>query len=654
MDWRDNIVERFVPGAHLVYAVSDPDGLLTEAEIIERVGARGFDVLPFEDPVAFRYAYETKYRRHWIKDSEHPGLIVRTTADDFRVLPYDVLNAGERVRLRLTDVFAGLHAPVLRALDPSDWDVLYRAVVREEPRHLNAEQTKDFVLRYVYRIDPTTLEHDHDLLHVLLRRHYSGRRFPPVLDDYLIDRLASKPQFDDWPLAQIIPDASHFYAFLQERWPIFLREEGTGPGVAEPSEPETLRYSGPRLLPFGHNDVRSYVDSLFLDRLLEPITLPGRPVSNGSWIRVGIRVDEAADRRLRFERLLRELDEALPASDAHHTEWQHFAKRWAALNVLRHQLEDEDAHNAFRTLRGQVDDRFTAWMLAWYGTLYSQPPPVMVHHVPRVLQRRLQDQAERVALLVIDGLALDQWLVLRNVILDRRGTLRVDERTLFAWVPTLTDVSRQAIFAGGMPMAFASSLGHTRREEKLWTRYWTDSQPSIRPAYLKVEGQRGDLDAVRPVVQDPGVQVLGIVFYQIDEMMHGMTMGQAGMHNQVRQWGTGGALLPVLDMLLEEGYRVFLTADHGNVTATGWGTVREGQTADRRGRRARVYPAQSLRETVVSDYPDAIEWKSMGLPEDFLPLLASGRHMFAPEGSREVVHGGLALEEVIVPFVEIT
>jgi hypothetical protein len=28
--------------------------------------------------------------------------------------------------------------------------------------------------------------------------------------------------FEDWPLETIIPDAQAFFAFLQERWPVFL------------------------------------------------------------------------------------------------------------------------------------------------------------------------------------------------------------------------------------------------------------------------------------------------------------------------------------------------------------------------------------------------------------------------------------------------
>ena len=42
-----------------------------------------------------------------------------------------------------------------------------------------------------------------------------------------------------------------------------------------------------------------------------------------------------------------------------------------------------------------------------------------------------------------------------------------------------------------------------------------------------------------------------------------------------------------------------------------------------------------------------------GLPEDYLTLLAPARRSFVRESERPVAHGGVTLEEVVVPFVAI-
>jgi hypothetical protein len=66
-----------------------------------------------------------------------------------------------------------------------------------------------------------------------------------------------------------------------------------------------------------------------------------------------------------------------------------------------------------------------------------------------------------------------------------------------------------------------------------------------------------------------------------------MTLGTAGMHNQVRQWAAEGFLTSLLDLLLDHGYTVFLTTDHGNIECVGRGRPAEGAVADLRGERVR-------------------------------------------------------------------
>ena len=63
--WRDQILNEFTPQVARLTLVSDPDALLLEETLLEAIRERGFELIPFEDPVAFRYAYESKFRSHW-------------------------------------------------------------------------------------------------------------------------------------------------------------------------------------------------------------------------------------------------------------------------------------------------------------------------------------------------------------------------------------------------------------------------------------------------------------------------------------------------------------------------------------------------------------------------------------------------------------
>jgi hypothetical protein len=42
-----------------------------------------------------------------------------------------------------------------------------------------------------------------------------------------------------------------------------------------------------------------------------------------------------------------------------------------------------------------------------------------------------------------------------------------------------------------------------------------------------------------------------------------------------------------------------------------------------------------------------------GLPTNFFSLFAGGRSAFMPDGEQAVVHGGISVEELLVPFVKV-
>ena len=74
-----------------------------------------------------------------------------------------------------------------------------------------------------------------------------------------------------------------------------------------------------------------------------------------------------------------------------------------------------------------MDDRFTSWLARRYAGLINLPPapPVMLHHLPRFLCRQVGEERDaKIALLVVDGLALDQWLIVRDALASRQPGFR--------------------------------------------------------------------------------------------------------------------------------------------------------------------------------------------------------------------------------------
>lgn len=658
--WRDHILKDFTPQIARLTLVADPDGLLTEEGIVVALRERGFELLEFDDPVAFRFSYESKYRSLWDR-GEITDLVVilRSATDDLTSLPYDLLCVGRKLSFNLGELFPNLSYPVIESLDRNNLDALYQAQMRYKPEKLGDNATKDFILRHVFEIAPELIKQPPDLLRVLLRLHYRGQRIPSILDERFIYILRQNKYFDAWPLERVVSDREAFFEFLQERWPIFL--EGLTPGeteiVSEKELTDNLKYPGPPNIPFDHDDIRIYIDNLFLEGMLHPVQHPKSDMLSKMWVVSGIRVDPELDALRRLQKLMKSIEGSIPVSEGRHQDWLIFAHRWAEVIVLLNQVKKSETFTKqFQMLQEIIDKAFLLWIQKRYGGLYNQPPvpPVMVHHIPRAMERYMRSMGrEKVALILIDGMAFDSWLVIKEEFMKQRPHLLMRERAIFGWIPTITPVSRQAAFAGKPPIYFPNSINTVEREPVLWSQFWMDhgfTQAEI--SYVKGVNEI-KINTVNEITSDQRICILGLVVDTVDKIMHGMELGLAGMHNQVRQWAKEGFLGKLIDLLLERNYRIFLTSDHGSIEAKGCGRPTEGSIADVRGERVRIYPNSILRKTIKEKFPEAMEWPQIGLPQDYLPLLAPDRVAFIHTGEQIVAHGGISLEESVVPFVQI-
>ena len=163
----------------------------------------------------------------------------------------------------------------------------------------------------------------------------------------------------------------------------------------------------------------------------------------------------------------------------------------------------------------------------------------------------------------------------------------------------------------------------------------------------------GDASSVLDAVIHPGkTRVVGLVVDKVDKIMHGMQLGAAGMHNQIKQWCQDGFLGALVGHLLDYGYKVWLTADHGNIECDGKGRPSEGVIAETRGERVRVYPTKELRSQIAESITFTREWQPVGLPSGYFPLVADSYFAFINIGESIVGHGGITIEEVIVPLVK--
>ena len=649
------IIKEIVPELCNLTLVADKNKLLSDEWLVLELHKRGFELIEYTDPIEFRYVYEVNGRISRDRVINIDQVVVLLQDIEFDYLPYDLLQAGRRLSFSLADIFPNLSYPVIGKLDRKLLDDLFIAQNNHPPDQLGANATKDYILRHVFHIDIGLITNEVQLLRVLLHMHYSTVRFPDILANRLVKKLKDQSEFKAWPLSEIVPDSNSFFAFLQERWPIFISSLGDINYAREEQPEYNLIFDGPSHLPFDHQDIKVYIDNLFLEGRLKPIEAEGIDDSIESWIRSGLAKSEADD-ELRITRLFEKIDEDIPTIEVRHSAWIAFATKWAELSSLVHCSNDSGTQYRLREVGESLNTVFADWLSVHYSSLINLPPtnPPMLHHVPRHLARAMNEtNVNRVALIVVDGLALDQWVTARQLLHQQDASLIMRESATFAWIPTMTSVSRQSIFSGKSPFYFPAYINSTNYEEKLWKQFWeSHGLPSQDVAYRRGLGDGNATDVLEAIIHPSKTRVVGLVVDKVDKIMHGMQLGSAGMHNQIIQWCQAGFLTELIDQLLNLGYSIWLTSDHGNIQCEGKGRPSEGVIAETRGERVRVYPTSELRAQVAKSFPFSRVWEPVGLPEGYYPLVTNGHDAFVKQGETIVGHGGISIEEVIVPLIK--
>ena len=630
--WHDLILDKIVREESQLVVVCDPDGLLQEETLLMSLRKEGYNVMLYGDPVAFRFLYESEYRQKWDRGETTKTRILLLNKDQHcGIVPYDILQKGSVVSIGIPSIFPKLSYPITEKVEKSYFEELYAAYSKYDGEPLGDKETIEFILENVYCIVIPLIKSDRDLFRILFRIHYKEMDIPDVLTRYLMNTLKKIPALKKWEFETLF-DREKFFQLIQVKWLDFLAALSSG-GTIE--------------IPFDEKEIRGYIEDLFLEGILTPAQVSGYG-GLPKWTHVGIVVDPSKDTRMRLSRLLIKIEEKLGKASKYR-DWQEIGRLWAEGLYFRYKLGREIPGDLthFVQVHSKLELLFKEWLLVNFGALCNlpyRPTPVMVHHIPHYIASEIK---EKIAFIVIDGLALDQWLVIRE---ELDGFL-LEEHVVYSWVPTLTSVSRRSLFAGDPPHYFAAMSSDTN-DEPNWVRFWQDNQYPAERIYYKRGLKLIDREEVDDIVGDPKKNILGLVVNTVDDFIHAAQMGTFEIHQAVRTWVQQGYLKQLIEKLLDRGFDVYISSDHGNVYATGKGIPKEGVLVERKGNRARVYSEMDFLMKTVKKFKSVV-WPEEYFTPGYSVLLADGLSAFARDGEKITAHGGISLEEVLVPFVRV-
>lgn len=248
------------------------------------------------------------------------------------------------------------------------------------------------------------------------------------------------------------------------------------------------------------------------------------------------------------------------------------------------------------------------------------------------------DEEEKIALLVIDGLAYWQFVVLQRY-LAQNNIRATSDRTL-AWIPTITMLSRQAIFRGETPKQEYKQS--TDRERLMWRDFW--EQKGMANYSIQYISDKDEFAV------NEGVSRLAYVTVEMDEKMHSST-DYHDLLSLTENWCP--RITEKIRLLQRMDFKVYITSDHGSVLSHGWQPISAVEKVflykdGSRGKRHLIYNNVENQQSFYAAHNLEI---TMLRRENWLVVRSNA--CFERGGHQTITHGGSHFWEVVIPFATI-
>ena len=295
-----------------------------------------------------------------------------------------------------------------------------------------------------------------------------------------------------------------------------------------------------------------------------------------------------------------------------------FQQNWKFIN---------EVNDAFQEYRGRV------YKGLWNSSQISRPK-IVSGILPHLQFKYKSDRSKKVALIVIDGMSWWQYEMIKASLPGNK-----EEHMIFSWLPSITQLSRQAIFRGGIPIA--SYRQSPSEEKKLWKKYWSANNIASNDiAYFHSE---------LPLEQIGNKKRLAFVDVALDSAMHACN-DLNDLKDLTKNWIERECIGEKVKELIKLGFELYLTTDHGNIQARKGKKINAQQRNLSKSRSERHLELGDLR--LVENFNDNHQEILESLVREENVVYFKDDKSFSGEKSL-VSHGGAHMMEVLIPFVRI-
>lgn len=322
-----------------------------------------------------------------------------------------------------------------------------------------------------------------------------------------------------------------------------------------------------------------------------------------------------------------------------------------------------------------VEQRYESWAAGREG------PPLSTDVIGRWVAPHLREK-RRVYFIVVDCMRLDQWLTIEPLI---RTHFDVETDYHVSILPTATPYSRNAIFSGLFPeelqklhSGFWNEGSADERSKNRYERQFLDlhlDRLSVAlaspPKYIKVYNAEEANNVRRNVVTFQNIPLVALVFNFLDMLTHGrsesdllreLAPDESAFRSVMRSWFLHSSLFDALKWMARQDCTVVVTTDHGAVLSRRSALVygnRETSTNLRFkfGTNLVCDPkhAVHIKDPARFRLPaDQMNKQYIIAKEDFFFVYPTHFHEYENKYRGSFQHGGISLEEMILPVATLT